>query len=39
MRSDPRRDIGLWVVAWEGDEIVGQVTEPGRPRGERASSG
>ena len=25
MRSDPRRDIGLWVVAWEGDEIVGQV--------------
>ena len=25
MRSDPRRQIGLWVVAWEGDEIVGQV--------------
>jgi mycothiol synthase len=25
MRADPRRDIGLWVVAWEGDEIVGQV--------------
>ena len=21
----PRRDIGLWVVAWQGDEIVGQV--------------
>lgn len=25
MRSDPRRDIALWVVAWQGDEIVGQV--------------
>jgi mycothiol synthase len=25
MRSDPRRNIGLWVVAWQGDEIVGQV--------------
>lgn len=25
MRTDPRRDIGLWVVAWQGDEIVGQV--------------
>jgi mycothiol synthase len=25
MRSDPRRDIRLWVVAWQGDEIVGQV--------------
>ena len=25
MRADPRRDIGLWVVAWQGDEIVGQV--------------
>jgi mycothiol synthase len=25
MRADPRREIGLWVVAWEGDEIVGQV--------------
>ena len=25
MRSDPRRDIGLWIVAWQGDEIVGQV--------------
>jgi mycothiol synthase len=25
MRSDPRRDISLWVVAWQGDEIVGQV--------------
>lgn len=25
MRSDPRRDMGLWVVVWQGDEIVGQV--------------
>jgi mycothiol synthase len=25
MRSDPRRDIRMWVVAWQGDEIVGQV--------------
>jgi len=25
MRGDPRRDLGLWVVAWQGDEIVGQV--------------
>lgn len=25
MRADPRRDLSLWVVAWEGDEIVGQV--------------
>lgn len=25
MRADPRRDIRLWVVAWQGDEIVGQV--------------
>lgn len=25
MRADPRRDISLWVVAWQGDEIVGQV--------------
>lgn len=25
MRTDPRRDMSLWVVAWEGDEIVGQV--------------
>lgn len=25
MRADPRRDMGLWVVAWQGDEIVGQV--------------
>jgi mycothiol synthase len=25
MRSDPRRDIRLWVVAWQGDQIVGQV--------------
>lgn len=25
MRSDPRRDLSLWVVAWQGDEIVGQV--------------
>jgi mycothiol synthase len=24
-RADPRRDISLWVVAWQGDEIVGQV--------------
>ena len=25
MLADPRRDIRLWVVAWQGDEIVGQV--------------
>lgn len=25
MRADPVRDISLWVVAWHGDEIVGQV--------------
>lgn len=25
MRADPRRDLRLWVVAWQGDEIVGQV--------------
>ena len=25
MRADPRREIGLWVVAWQGDEVVGQV--------------
>jgi len=25
MRSDPRRDMSLWVVVWQGDEIVGQV--------------
>jgi ribosomal protein S18 acetylase RimI-like enzyme len=25
MRTDPRRDTRLWVVAWQGDEIVGQV--------------
>jgi ribosomal protein S18 acetylase RimI-like enzyme len=25
MRADPRREIGLWVIAWQGDEIVGQV--------------
>ena len=24
MRTDPRRDMSLWVVAWEGDEIIGQ---------------
>ena len=24
-RTDPRRDMRLWVVAWQGDEIVGQV--------------
>jgi mycothiol synthase len=24
-RDDPRRDMRLWVVAWQGDEIVGQV--------------
>ena len=24
MRNDPRRNLGLWVVAWSGDEIVGQ---------------
>jgi mycothiol synthase len=24
MRTDPRRDLRLWVVAWQGDEIVGQ---------------
>jgi mycothiol synthase len=23
-RTDPRRDMSLWVVAWQGDEIVGQ---------------
>lgn len=23
-REDPHRDMGLWVVAWQGDEIVGQ---------------
>jgi mycothiol synthase len=25
MQSDPRRNMSLWVVAWQGDEIVGQV--------------
>jgi ribosomal protein S18 acetylase RimI-like enzyme len=25
MRDDPRRDMRLWVVAWQGDEIAGQV--------------
>lgn len=25
MRADPRRDMSLWVVAWQGDEVVGQV--------------
>jgi mycothiol synthase len=25
MRSDPTHDRSLWVVAWHGDEIVGQV--------------
>jgi len=24
-RADPRRNMSLWVVAWQGDEIVGQV--------------
>jgi len=24
-RTDPRRDMSLWVVAWQGDELVGQV--------------
>jgi len=24
-RTDPRRDMSLWVVAWQGEEIVGQV--------------
>jgi mycothiol synthase len=24
-RTDPRRDMSLWVVAWQGNEIVGQV--------------
>lgn len=24
MLHDPRRDVSLWVVAWHGDEIVGQ---------------
>lgn len=24
MVHDPRRDVSLWVVAWHGDEIVGQ---------------
>lgn len=24
-RTDPLRDMRLWVVAWHGDEIVGQV--------------
>lgn len=24
-RDDPRRDMRLWVVAWQRDEIVGQV--------------
>jgi len=25
MRDDPRRDLGLWVIAWEGDEVAGIV--------------
>ncbi|MGZ6372440.1 MAG: GNAT family N-acetyltransferase [Candidatus Limnocylindria bacterium] len=25
MRGDPRRDLSLWVIAWDGDEIAGQV--------------
>ena len=25
LRSDPTRDISLWVLAWHGDELVGQV--------------
>lgn len=24
-RSDPRRNLALWVIAWQGDEIVGIV--------------
>jgi len=24
-RDDPRRDMSLWVVAWDGDQIAGQV--------------
>jgi ribosomal protein S18 acetylase RimI-like enzyme len=24
-RTDPRRDMSLWVIAWQGDEIAGQV--------------
>lgn len=24
-RTDPRRNMSLWVVAWQGDELVGQV--------------
>ncbi len=24
-RTDPRREMSLWVVAWQGNEIVGQV--------------
>ena len=24
-RTDPRRNLSLWVVAWQGNEIVGQV--------------
>ena len=24
-RTDPRRNMSLWVVAWQGNEIVGQV--------------
>jgi len=25
LRADPQRDISLWVIAWHGDEIIGQV--------------
>jgi len=25
MRADPARDISLWITAWHGDELVGQV--------------
>jgi mycothiol synthase len=48
MRADPTRDIGLWVVAWHGDQIVGQVlnrinaqanAELGRRRGRVNSVG
>jgi mycothiol synthase len=24
-RDDPRRDMSLWVIAWEGEQIVGMV--------------
>jgi len=48
LKADPGRDISLWVLAWHGDEIIGQVlnrintqanAELGRQRGRVNSVG